>query len=224
MIANKVQQYFVQSSRFVGQSVVRVVLLLKSAFRDVGKSDNTSRRSVSPHCQRNSVQTEGFGLFVAHSFPVVCVNVAVNEATAGPSHCVVPEQSSTSEVDAVDLRSLVRVPAGNDIARFESLLVVGFLEHPGRGFDVRQFALLIGVGVDEVAYFVGSLLGLAGKSASQDDDVLMDIVDFVGNSVDHVDSSGRGPWVKDWLLESAQAMTPLSYLMAMMVVPMVSLG
>jgi hypothetical protein len=67
-------------------------------------------------------------------------------------------------------------------------------------------------------------LGLPCGSASEDDDVIVNEVDLVGDSVDGVHSSRRGALVMERVRESAQAITPPSYLMAMIVVPIVSLG
>jgi hypothetical protein len=55
---------------------------------------------------------------------------------------------------------------------------------------VWQFALLIDMGIDEEAQFMNGLLGLSGESASQCDDMFVNIVDFVRDSIDSVDSSG----------------------------------
>lgn len=53
--------------------------------------------------------------------------------------------------------------------------------------------------------------------------MIMHIVDLVGHAIDGVDSSGRCAYVRgEMLRESAQTITPPSYLTAMMVVPMVS--
>lgn len=85
-------------------------------------------------------------------------------------------------------------------------------------------ALLVDEGVDEEAHLVGGLLGLACGPAAENDDGVVDEVDLVSDPVDGVGAAGGGAWVGRGVRESAQAMTPLSYLMAMMVVPMSSTG
>ena len=80
---------FEQSSRLIGQTFVGMVLLLQTTLGYVWETDYTSWRTVSSHCQRNCVDAEGFGLFVTHSWSVVCINITINKATAGTSHSIV---------------------------------------------------------------------------------------------------------------------------------------
>lgn len=54
--------------------------------------------------------------------------------------------------------------------------------------------------------------------------MIMDEIDLVGYSVDGVAAACGGAWVRRGIRESAQAMTPPSYLMATIVVPIVSFG
>ena len=85
-------------------------------------------------------------------------------------------------------------------------------------------SLLVDVGVDEMSDFMCGLLRLSGGSTSQDDDMVMNEVDFIGDSIDSVGSSSGSPLIMIGILESAQAITPPAYLTAMMVVPIVYLG
>ena len=52
-----------------------------------------------------------------------------------------------------------------------------------------QLALLVDVGVDEESQLMHCLLGLSSSSGSEGDDVVVDEIDLVSNSVDDVDSS-----------------------------------
>lgn len=52
-----------------------------------------------------------------------------------------------------------------------------------------QLPLLVDVGINEKSQFMDGLLGLTGQSASKGDDVLVDVVNFVSDPVDGVDSS-----------------------------------
>jgi hypothetical protein len=52
--------------------------------------------------------------------------------------------------------------------------------------------------------------------------VVVDEVDLVCDSVCDVDAAHGGAWVKGGVRESAQAITPPSYFIATMVVPIVS--
>ena len=57
-----------------------------------------------------------------------------------------------------------------------------------------QFSLLNTVGVDKISDFVGGLLGLSSGSTSQNADVLVNVIDLVGNSIDSVNTTGGGSW------------------------------
>lgn len=52
-----------------------------------------------------------------------------------------------------------------------------------------EFALFDGVGLDEESDFVGCVLGLGCHAASEDDDVIVDVVDFIGDAIDGVDAA-----------------------------------
>lgn len=201
-----------------------MVLLLNAAFGDVGQPDDTSRAAVPLHGQRDCVDAEGPRLLETHVLAVVGVTVAIDEPGSGPAHREIAKQGGAAEVDTVDLGAIIGIPSGHDVASLESLLVILLLEHAGCGFDVGESALFVDMGVDEVAYLVGGLLGLSCHSAAQDDDVIVDEIDLVGYSVDGVAAACGGAWVRRGIRESAQAMTPPSYLMATIVVPMVSFG
>jgi hypothetical protein len=54
---------------------------------------------------------------------------------------------------------------------------------------MRQLALLVDMGVDEDSQLMDCLLGLSGSSCSEGDDVVVDEIDLIGDSVDNVDSS-----------------------------------
>ena len=87
------------------------------------------------------------------------------------------------------MRSIIGIPSGTNVSGLEGFLVVSLLEHSGCGFDMGQLALLVDVGVDEESQLMDCLLGLSGSSCSEGDDVVMDEIDLVSNSVDDVDSS-----------------------------------
>jgi len=201
-----------------------VILFLNSPFRDICQSDYTSRTAVSLHSQWHRLDAERFCLLESHVISIVGIAVSVNKTTTWTSHREVSQQSSSSQVHTVHLGSFIRVPPCNDISSLQIFLIVLFLEHSRCSLDVRQFSLFDDVRVDQIPHIVGSLLRLSCGSTSQYDYVIVDEVDFISYSIDCVRSSCGRSWVNIVLLESAQAMTPPSYLTAMMVVPMVSLG
>ena len=81
-----------------------MVFLLQATFGNVGEADDAAR---------------SLSLLVAHPFPVVGVDVSIDESAAGAAHGVVSEERGTAQVDAEDLRSLVRIPAGYDVASLQ---------------------------------------------------------------------------------------------------------
>ena len=166
-----------------------MVLLLDSAFGDVRQSDDTSGTAVPPHGQRNSADAEVLRLFETHVLTVVGITVTINEAAARSSHREVPQKTGTSQVDTVDLRSIVRIPTSNDVPSLQILLVVLFLEHPRSGLDMGQPSLLIDVGVDEVPDLMRGLLGLSCGSTPEHDDMVMHKIYLVGHSINSVHSS-----------------------------------
>lgn len=56
-----------------------------------------------------------------------------------------------------------------------------------------QFSLFVDMGFDEMPHLVDCLLGLASQAASEGDDMFVDVIDFIGDSVDGVGSSGGSP-------------------------------
>lgn len=114
-----------------------MVLLLDAAFGDVGQSDDTSGAAVPLHGQRDCVDAEGLGLLETHVLAVVGIAVTIDETGSGPAHREIAQEGGSAEVDTVDLRAIIGIPSGHDVASLESLLVVLLLEHACGCLDVR---------------------------------------------------------------------------------------
>lgn len=168
-----------------------MVLLLDSALSDVCQSDDTSGTAVSPHGQRHSADAEVLRLLETHVLAVVGITVTINEATAGSSHREIPQEAGTSQVDTVDLRSIIRIPTSDDVPSLQILLVVLFLEHPCSGLDMGQSPLFIDMGVDEVPDLMRGLLGLSCGSTPEHDDMIMHKIYLVCHSINSICSSCR---------------------------------
>ncbi len=89
---------------------------------------------------------------------------------------------------------------------------------------MRKTALLVDMRIDQMSDFVSSLLRLSCSSTSENDNVIMNKIDLISDSVYGVNSSWWGALIIEKVRESAQAITPPSYLIAMIVVPIVSFG
>lgn len=178
-----------------------MVLFFNSFFGDVCQPDDTSRTAVSFHGQWNCADTEVLGLFVSHVGLVVRITISVNETTAWASHCEVSFQSGSSQVHWINLRALVWIPTCDNVSSLQLFLVIDFLEHSCGSKNVRQFSLLNAVGIDQVTNFVCGLLWLTGSSTSQDANVIMNEINFIGYSVNSVNATGGGSWIKKrWYL------------------------
>lgn len=87
------------------------------------------------------------------------------------------------------MRAIIGVPASYNVSSFQTLLVVEFLNHTGCRLDVRKFSLLVDMRVDEEADFMNCLLGLTCEATAETDDVVVNKIDFIGDTVDGVDAS-----------------------------------
>lgn len=54
---------------------------------------------------------------------------------------------------------------------------------------MRKFSLLVDMRVDEEADFMNCLLGLTCEATAETDDVVVNKIDFIGDTVDGVDAS-----------------------------------
>jgi hypothetical protein len=57
---------------------------------------------------------------------------------------------------------------------------------------MRKLALLNTVRIDQVSDLVGGLLRLACSPTSEDANMFMDVIDFIGDSIDSVNTTSRG--------------------------------
>jgi len=183
-----------QSKRLVWKTFVGVVLFFDSLFSDIGQSNDTSWASVSLHGKGNCTDTEVLGFFVSHVCLVVSIAISVNEPTAWSAHGEFSFQSGSSQIDWINLRTFVWVPTGNNVSCLQLFFIIYFLEHSCCCQNMGQFSLLNTVGVDKISDFVGGLLGLSSGSTSQNADVLVNVIDLVGNSIDSVNTTGGGSW------------------------------
>jgi hypothetical protein len=122
------------------------------------------------------------------------------------------------------LRAFVWVPTSHNVPSLQLLFVVHLLEHSCSSQDMGKLALLNTVRINQVSYLVGGLLRLACSPTSEHANMFMDVIDFIGDSIDSVNTTSRCSWMRKKVLESAQQMTPPWYLTAMTVVPIFSLG
>ena len=175
----------------VWQTVICVVFLLQSPLSYVRQSDYTSRWSVSLHGQGNTVNAESLCLLETHILLVVCVNISVNEATSWSSQHIISHDTSSTEVDTVNLTSLIRIPTSNNTSNFQTFLIHLLLQQSGCCFDMRKFALLIDMRINQKSQFMYSLLWLSSQSTSQRNNMFMHVIDLVSYSIDSVDPTGR---------------------------------
>ena len=188
-----------------------MVLFLQTPLSDIGQTDSSSRASVSLHSKRYSCNTECFSLLERHIGFVVGITVTIYEATTRASHSPVSEQTSSTKVNGVDLRSLVRVPSSYNIPSLKSLLVVEFLEHLGCSSHMRQLALLNCMWFNQISHLVSCVLRLCCHSTPEHYNVVVHIVYLVGHSIDSVGASRRCTCSKINYYEYRRMRSPLRH-------------
>ena len=126
----------------------------------------------------------------------VRVAEAIDVGRARAANRVRPLEERAADGDGVDLAALDLVPAGDEDARGEHVLVVvaQLAEEVGRRLHLGRLAVLHLVRVEEVGHIVGDRLRVGGRAGAADVDALVDRGHLVGRAVRDV-HAGRGPAV-----------------------------
>ena len=134
-------------------------------------ADEAARRSVARHRMAESLLHEGLALVRCHARPEVGVAEAINVRGSRAADGVRPLEQRAADGDGVDLPPLDFVPAGDENARHEHVLVVvaELAEEVGGRLDLGRLAVLHAMLVPyhlHVACLLRLCYGICSRSAT----------------------------------------------------------
>eukprot|EP00964_Phaeocystis_antarctica_P126711 scaffold90374_cov60-Phaeocystis_antarctica.AAC.3 len=178
------------SQRPVRQLVARNHLALHARLVDPHRADHAAGGAVARHRVAERFCDELFALLLVHARPVVGVAKAVDVGGARAADGEWSRQEATSHRDGEDLPALLLVPAGDDDARGQRVLVVvaQLVEDVGSRLDLGRLSVLHPVLVQVVRHVVRHGLRVRRRSRPANVDPLVHPGDLVGHAVGDVDA------------------------------------
>ena len=168
-------KYILSLSSFNLEFIIGNIVALNTFFRDIYKTDDSTRWSVTEASEGDAALHKLFSLVSRHVLTVICINVTPDEGTSWATESPVTILEVTRWIDLIDLVAFVGVPTGTDHCCGEGILIsVNDLAHHSCCRLYRwQSTKLRSLDVHVVADIAGDSTGVRWSSRSLAVDALV---------------------------------------------------